>query len=363
MHILHIETGRHLYGGALQVFYLIEGLKTRGIRNILACPKGSEIGTKSSKAAVIHEIDFAGDMDLTFLFRLRRIILAERPDIVHVHSRRGADFWGGLAACLTKTPAVITRRVDNPEHSLVVRFKYPMYNRVVTISDGIRKVLQSEGLDPEKISLIYSAVDSNKYNGNKERDWMDKEFGLNPYNYLIGTAAQFIARKGHRYIIEAAPEILKRFPEARFLFFGQGPLKNELQKSCKEKGLEDVILFPGFRDDMERILPCLDILLHPATMEGLGIALLQAAASKIPIIGARAGGIPEIVRDGINGYLIDPCDSSAIVSTVSALLKDQEKRIRFGVAGRSIVESSFSIDSMVDGYMGIYSEINNTQRP
>jgi len=362
MHILHIETGRHLYGGALQVFYLLDGLKTRGVRNTLVCPKGSEIGTQSAKTATVHEVTFAGDMDLTFLFRMRRIIFSEQPDIVHVHSRRGADFWGGLAARLTKIPSVITRRVDNPEPVWLVRLKYPMYNRVVTISDGISKVLQSEGLNQEKITLIHSAVDFRKYGGSGERDWLNKEFGLDSDNNLIGTVAQFIPRKGHRYIIEAAPKILERFPGTRFLFFGQGPLKNELQDSCREKGLEDIILFPGFRTDLERIMPCLDFLLHPATMEGLGIALLQAAAAEIPIIGSRAGGIPEIVHDGINGYLIDPGYSSEIVSTVLALLEDPEKRKVFGKAGRRIVESSFSIDAMVEGYMHIYDEINNAQK-
>jgi len=358
MHILHIETGRHLYGGALQVFYLLDGLKARGVRNTLVCPKGSEIGAQSARTtAAVHEVTFAGDMDLTFLFRLRSIILSEQPDIIHIHSRRGADFWGGLAARLTKTPSLITRRVDNPEPPWLVRLKYPMYNRVVTISDGIRKVLLSEGLDQDKVTLIHSAVDLIKYGNSGERDWLNNEFGFDSDNNLIGTVAQFIPRKGHRYIIEAAPKIHERFPGTRFLFFGQGPLKDELRNICREKGLEDIILFPGFRTDLERILPCLDLLLHPATMEGLGIALLQAASSEIPIIGARAGGIPEIVHDGINGYLIDPGDTAAIVSTVLTLLEDPEKRRLFGRAGRRIVESSFSIDAMVDGYMRIYNEI------
>ena len=344
------------------MLYLLNGLKAKGVKNTLVCPNGSEIGTQTEKAAGVYGIPFAGDLDLTFLPRLWRIISSEKPDIVHVHSRRGADIWGGLAARLTKTPAIITRRVDNPELIWIVRLKYLLYNRVITISDGIRQVLLSEGLNPENVTLIHSAVDFSNYGGPAEREWFNREFGLNSKNKLIGTVAQFIPRKGHRLIIEAAPGILEKFPETRFLFFGQGPLKKELQNLCRKSGLENYIYFAGFRTDLERILPCLDILLHPAAMEGLGVSLLQAAASGLPIIGTRAGGIPEIVHDGINGYLTDPGDTEAIVSTVLTLLQDPGKSRSFGEAGRKLVESSFSINAMVDGYLRIYNEINNTQK-
>jgi glycosyltransferase involved in cell wall biosynthesis len=362
MHIMHIETGRNLYGGALQVFYLVRGLHEKGFKNSLVCPKGSEISIECENTAHVFAIPNRGDLDLTFPARLYSIIRSERPDLIHVHSRRGADTWGGLAAHLTGTPCIITRRVDNPEPALIARFKYSMYDKVITISDGIRKVLLFEGLDGSRVTLIHSAVDCGKYTKACDRDWFNNEFDLRNDNIIIGTLAQFIQRKGHRYIIDAAPEILKKFPECRFLFFGQGPLKNELQELCRKSGLEKFIMFPGFRTDMERVIPCLDMLLHPATMEGLGIALLQAASAEVPLIGARAGGIPEIVHDGINGFLIEPGDVSAIVKSVLRLCQDTEMRRRFGQAGRKIVESSFSIDAMVNNYVNIYKDIINISK-
>jgi glycosyltransferase involved in cell wall biosynthesis len=357
MHILHIETGRNLYGGALQVFYLLKGLHEKGFKNSLVCPSGSEISIQSEKVARVFAVPYYGDLDLTFLIRLCRTIISQRPDVVHVHSRRGADVWGGIAARLTGTPCIVTRRVDNPEPALLAGLKYSLYGKVITISDGIRNVLLSEGLNPSKVSLIHSAVDSDRYNSVCDRDRFNKEFGLSSDNLLIGTLAQFIPRKGHRYIIDAAPEILEKFPECRFLFFGKGPLKNELQELCRKSHLEKFIIFPGFRTDMDQIVPCLDILLHPALMEGLGIALLQAAAAKVPLVGAKAGGIPEIVHDGVNGFLIEPGDKSAIVKSVLTLLYDPEMRTSFGEAGRKIIESSFSIDAMVDGYLRVYNDI------
>ncbi|MDL2285010.1 glycosyltransferase, partial [Oxalobacter sp. OttesenSCG-928-P03] len=115
MKILHVESGKHFYGGARQVAYIIEGLARLGIKNMLACPLGAEIAQHVSGYAKLCEIPMKGDADIGMTGRLADIIRKHRPDIVHLHSRRGADIWGGLAAKRTGTPCVLSRRVDNPE--------------------------------------------------------------------------------------------------------------------------------------------------------------------------------------------------------------------------------------------------------
>jgi len=357
MHILHIETGRNLYGGALQVILLMEGLRKMGLRNTLVCPDGSAIAQKSSSFATVHGIPIKGELDPRPLFRLLRIIRKEKPDVVHVHSRRGADLWGGIAAKLLRVKAIVTRRVDNPEKPLVARAKYRMYDRVVTISKGIRRVLLQEGIPATKLTCVPSAVDPGPYRKACQRTWFQEEFGLADDVKAIGVIAQMILRKGHRFLIQAAPKILECNPEARFLFFGQGPLKRELESMCAENNLTGKVQFPGFRHDMERILPCLYLVVHPATMEGLGIALLQASAAGVPIVATRAGGIPEIVKHGQTGRLLRVGDVNGLAKAVVDLLKDPVKAGRFGKAGREMVMSRFSVDKMVEGYMELYRDI------
>jgi glycosyltransferase involved in cell wall biosynthesis len=356
-HVLHIETGKNLYGGALQVLYLMEGLAKRGFRNTLVCVKGSAIGPKSTSFAKVFEMPMRGEMDPRFLPPLLRLIRKDRPHLVHVHSRRGADLWGGLAAKIAGTRAIITRRVDNPEPPLLARAKYRFYDRVVTISEEIRRVLRSEGVPMEKLFCVPSAVDHQRYGGECDGAYFLEEFGLSPENQAVGVVAQLIPRKGHRYLIRAAPKILARFPETTFLFFGQGPLKGELQSLCRQEHLDGHIRFLGFRTDLERILPCLHLLVHPATMEGLGVALLQASAAGVPIVAARVGGIPEIVKDGQNGYLVPPGDAEAIARAAISLLKDPAKARRFGQRGREIVMSRFSVDVMVQGNLRVYGQM------
>ncbi|MFZ0131118.1 MAG: glycosyltransferase family 4 protein [Desulfobacterales bacterium] len=355
--ILHIETGRHLYGGALQVLYLLQGLAQKGYRSSLFCSAGSAIAPAARPFATVHAAVVRGDLDAGVIVRLRRIIAAEKPDLVHVHSRRGADVWGALAARSRRVPALVTRRVDNPEPTLIARVKYGWYARVIAISDGIRRVLAAEGVPAEKIVCVPSGVDHARFGRPCDRPWFRREFGLLPAQRTIAMIAQFIPRKGHRFLIDAARQILARCPAARFLFFGRGPLESDLRRRCAEAGIADRVVFAGFRADLERILPCLDLVVHPAEMEGLGVSLLQAAAAGVPIVAAPAGGIPEIVHDRVNGYLVAASDTGALTDRVTKILADPELAKRLGAAGRKMVCARFSTGAMVAGNIAVYRDV------
>jgi len=358
MRILHVETGRHLYGGALQVLYLLRGLRdSQGTENILVCPRGSKIALTPSDAARIREIPMKGDLDLGFFLRLIRIIRAEKPDIIHLHSRRGADILGGIAARITGTKCVLTRRVDNPEPALWARFKYPLYERIIAISDGIGRVLASEGVPPGKMTLVHSAVDADRFSGPADMGWFRKEFGLSQNVFACGTVAQLIPRKGHDDLLAAIPGILLEVPSARFLFFGKGQLEATLRQKTEDLGIRGKVLFAGFREDIDRILPCLDLLIHPAHMEGLGVSLLQAAAAGIPVVGTKVGGIPEAVADGVNGLLVEPGDPDALARAAVRILTDRNMAEKMGVEGRRVVAERFSLDAMVKGNLEVYKKM------
>ena len=357
--ILHVETGMNLYGGALQVHYLLRGLAYQeGVRNVLVCPKGSAIAKAAvDHTAALYKVPMAGDLDLLFVPRLTAIVKKEKPDIIHLHSRRGADIMGGIAARLTGTPCVLTRRVDNPENRVWARFKYRLYDRIITISDGIREVLKNAGMPADRIICVHSAVDTGHYMKPCDRPWFLKEFDLTEDIITCGVAAQFIERKGHRYLFKAIPEILAAEPDTRFLLFGKGHFETKLRKMCMHLGIMDKVIFAGFREDLDRILCCLDLLIHPALTEGLGVSLLQAAAAGVPIVGTRVGGIPEIVRDGVNGYLIPPGDAPSLADAATRVILDRDLARKMGDAGRGIAKEHFSIDSMVEGNLGVYWEV------
>jgi glycosyltransferase involved in cell wall biosynthesis len=358
LRVLHIEAGCHLYGGARQVLYLLEGLKRQGVGSLLVCPTGSAIAEAArGHCERVHAIHMGGDLDLGLVPRLRRLIRSEGPDLVHVHSRRGADLLGGIAARLAGVPAVLSRRVDNPESWLAMRLKYPLYAKVITISEGIRQVLLAAGLPPEKVVCVRSAVDGTAYQAACDGDWFRKEFGLPPDAHTLAVVAQLIERKGHGYLLDALPGVIARHPDVRVLLFGQGPLEAELRDRIRRLGLADRVRLAGFRSDLERILPCLDLVAHPATLEGLGVSLLQAAAAGLPIVAARAGGIPEVVRDGENGLLVPPGDSRSLGDAMLWMLDHPDQAHALGARGRALVEREFSVPAMVAGNLRVYREL------
>lgn len=357
MKVLHVEAGKHYYGGARQVAYIIEGLACRGVANLLACPPGAGIAAACAGHAQVVEMKMGGDADIGMALRLAALIRRERPDIVHLHSRRGADLWGGLAAKLTGVPCVLSRRVDNPEPRWLVALKYRLYDHVITISEGIRQVLLAEGLAPARVSCVRSAVDASPYLAPVDAAAFRAEFGLPADARVIGVVAQLIARKGHRYVIEAMASLRARHPDVRVIFFGQGPLREALEAEVAQCGLTGVIRFAGFRTDLPRWLGGLDILAHPADMEGLGVSLLQASAAAVPIVTSRAGGLPEAVADGVSGLLIAPGDVPALTAALARLLDDAALRRRLGEAGRARILEQFSVDAMVEGNLALYRRL------
>lgn len=357
MKILHVEGGRNLYGGAFQVLHLLRGLHARGHRNLLACPRGCALAEAAAPVAEVHAMPMHGDADLLMIARLRGLVRRARPDLVHLHSRIGADVMGGIAARLAGVPVIHTRRVDNPEPRWLVALKYRLHDRVVAISEGIGRVLLAEGLPPEKLRVVRSAVDVEDYARGCAGSEARARLGVPADAMLIGVVAQLIPRKGHRFLIEAMQGLSESHPDLQARFFGQGPLAETLQRQIDAAGLGARIALAGFRDDLPEILPCLDLVVHPALMEGLGVSLLQAASAGVPVVASRAGGIPEAVRDGENGVLVPPGDVAALRAAIAALAADPERRRALGAGGRALMAREFSIDAMVEGNLAVYREL------
>ncbi len=357
MKILHIEGGRHLYGGAFQVLHLLRGLAARGHDNLLACPRGCALAKAAAPVAQVCELPMHGDADLLMVVRLYRLIRRARPDLVHLHSRIGADVMGGLAGRLSGVPVIHTRRVDNPEPRWLVALKYRLHDRVIAISEGIGQVLLSEGLPATKLRIVRSAVDWDRYAQPADRTAIRQQLAVPTDALLIGVIAQLIPRKGHRFLLAALPALIAVYPNLHVRCFGQGLLAAEIQRQIADLELSDHVQLAGFRDDLPNILPALDLVVHPVLMEGLGVSLLQAASAGVPIIASRVGGIPEAVRDGENGLLVPPGDVAALRETISRLLADPEYRRKLGAGGQELMAREFSVDAMVEGNLAVYREL------
>lgn len=358
MHALHIETGRHLYGGAQQVVYLMRGLSAQGIENTLVCPAGSAIAAAVSGLDVrVVETPMGGDLDVSFLWRLRRIFKRTKPDLVHCHSRRGADVYGGRAAAMARLPAVVSRRVDNPLSPVLARLSFRPFSRVVAISNAIAEVLRSAGVADEKLSVIRSAVDAKAFETDADRARLAEQFGIEPGHVAIACAAQLIPRKGQRFLLEALAELRTRCPQLRVVFFGEGRDAAELNAQLQSLNLEGLAQFAGFRPDLDAYLGAFDLLVHPALAEGLGVIVLKAQAAGVPVVAFRAGGVVEVVLDRETGRLTPPADVPALAEAIAALSENPALRAEYAEKARARAQRHFAIDRMVEQHVQLYEAV------
>ena len=360
MKIMHVETGRHFYGGAQQVIWLIEGLAARGVENLLVCPPDSGIDRAARSAAIpVRNLRCSGDLDLRFAWRLIKLAGSEKPDVVHCHSRRGADFLGGQALALAGIPAVLSRRVDHIEPGLLARWRYRPFRRVIAISGHIATVLEDGGIQPERLEIIRSAVDVDSMNAMPDCDAFRDEFEIADDDFVIAVIAQFIPRKGHRYLFDVIPNLRDSYPNIRVLLFGSGPGEARLRALATSMNLFGTLQFAGFREDLDDYLACIDLLVHPAVREGLGVAMLKAAAAGVPVLAFDTAGSQEAVVHGKTGVLVPPEDVATLQKAIAVLIDETGMRREFGRAGRQRMKDEFRIDTMVERHIELYDSVIN----
>ncbi|MEX2124503.1 MAG: glycosyltransferase [Woeseia sp.] len=360
MKILHVETGRHFYGGAQQVVYLLDALCRESVENILVCPPESEIDAQARALDVkVFNVSCAGDLDLSLTWWLRHIMNWERPDVVHCHSRRGADFLGGIAVAMAHLPAVVSRRVDHPESEFVAKLRYRPYRKVIAISENVAAVLRENGVDENRLTIIRSAVDFDRFQAPPARADLLREFGLSDKDFVIASLGQLIPRKGHRYLLDAMASLASRMPRARLIVFGQGALESELLDQAARLDLKGRVQFAGFRDDLDRYMGAFDLVVHPALREGLGVSMLKAAAAGVAIVAFDVAGSREAVVHGRTGILVTPKDTVALEQAILTLAQSERLRRACGDAARKRMREEFSIETMAGKHIELYRSLMN----
>ncbi len=362
MRVVHIEAGRHLYGGAVQVRHLVSGLASAGVDNVLVCARGGELAAAAPEQAQTVALPMRGDLDVALVPRLLRVIRDVSADLVHVHSRRGADLYGGLAASIAGVPAILTRRVDSIEPAWLGRIRYRPFEAVVALSAVIENQLRAGGCRSERIARIPSAVDVERLRpDDAARARVCTAFGLPDDALVIGVVAQLIERKRHAWLFAALADLVAEQPRLRVLCFGRGPLEQSLRADLEARGLLRFVQLAGFRRDLAQLMPGLDLLVHPAAREGLGVALLEAASAGVPVVACAAGGIPDVVENGRTGLLVPVDDRGAFAAAIRRLLEDSRERAKLGAAARARAEQRFAVPKLVSAHLSLYERVLRTR--
>jgi glycosyltransferase involved in cell wall biosynthesis len=289
--------------------------------------------------------------------RLRGVIAAERPALIHVN-----DIWWVpqtvRAAAGTEIPIVAHVRQEI-EPAKVRRYELDRLDLVFPVSRQILRSLEAGGVRPERLRTLYSGLDITKVPDSGEGPDIRRRFGIPDNAPLIGTVANLFPRKGYEVMLQALPVIRAAIPDVRYLIVGRGDASYEtmLRSLARAQGVEDCVRFGGFQESVFPCLAALDVYVHPAIMEGFGIAVLEAMATRKPVVATTAGGLPEIVQDGETGALVQPGDRDALARAVIQLLRNPSKRRELGEAGRLRVEQAFTVETMMDRLVEGYGAV------
>jgi L-malate glycosyltransferase len=360
MFSLHIDTARTWRGGQNQVLVTVLGMRALGHRTMLVAHPGGELRQRAQEGLDLIPLAPKTEMDLSAAWRLSRLIKRLTPDIVHAHDPH-AIAMAGLALSMStqpvKPPLVASRRVDfHLRQSAMSRWKYRQVERFICASEAIRQMLVADGVPEAKTVTVHEGVDVGRVEAAPPAK-LHEELFLPHGAPIVGNVAALVPHKGQRHLVEAAALVIRQVPDARFVIAGEGELRPSLERLIKDRRLEKHVLLAGFRPDVLSLHKAFDIFVMSSVTEGLGTSLLDAMAARKPIVATATGGIPEVVADGVNGYLVPPRDHEAMASAIVRLLRDAALRQRLGAAGLTRVGEQFSADRMVERTLREYERL------
>ena len=369
--VMHFLTFFYLGGTERQVMNLSTGLDSGQFDLHMGCngKVGDLLQEAVSQGIPVEEYAIKNLYNLSAMYarlRLARYLREHSIEIVHSYG-----FYSNLfaipAARLAGAPVVIASIRDcgealTPAQRRAQRVFCGMADCVLANAEGVRHWLISEGFPERKIRVIRNGITRPALAAVEERT-LRQELGLDASTRLIAVCSRLTPMKGIELFLDAASVVSRAHSEVRFLVIGgpshigDGSYKAELERYAASLGLKERVIFTGFRTDVAKILPQIDISVLPSLSEGLSNSLLEAMAAGVPVVATRVGGTPEAVEDGHNGLLIPPGDFDALIRAINFLLDNPQSAKRMGEEARRSVQLRFSVERMIHDTELLYLEL------
>jgi glycosyltransferase involved in cell wall biosynthesis len=363
--LFQIDAGKEWRGGQRQSLFLAEELQKYGYPFKFYVQPDSPLHTKAKEAGLpVIPLKMRGETDFWAILRLASGMKRSRCRLVHFHDAHSVAV-GSVAASLARVPLrVISRNVDFPlKKNILSQLKYTKnIDVIIAVSKGIKKVLVDGGIDPALIKIIPDGIDYSPFDEVAASDYLRRELNFESDDFLVGIVAHLADHKGHKYLIKATEILKTKAPKAKVIIVGGGPLRMELDKLVKQTHVEDMVFFLGFREDVPQILASLDLFVLSSYLEGMGSSILDAMASRLPVVATRTGGIPEVVLNGETGLLVPPRNPAALAKAILRIYEDRELGIRLGQKGYEVVHQKFSAEAMAAKVIYEYKRIAQKKR-
>lgn len=355
--VLHTESSTGWGGQESRTLQESIGLRKLGARIVILCQPDSLLGEKAEAEGFdVVRCRMKKSYDLFAVKNILQAIRREKIDVVNTHSGRDTLLAGIAGRLSSRRPAVVrTRHLALP---ITSKFTYNVLaHRIVTVSEYVRNYLISAGIPASKVQTVQTCVDLEKFDPGKAGNGLRQELGLEPGTPIVGTISILRRKKGHHILLDAIPRILKKVPGAVFVFAGNGPQRDNITNQIKELGLGEKVFLLGLRHDIPYILNSIDLFVLPTLQEALGTSFVEAMAMGKALIGTDVGGVGELIKDGVNGYLVKPDSPSVLANAIIRMLEDKKKAETMGRQGMEMVKKHFTSDRMCREMFDLYSAL------
>jgi glycosyltransferase involved in cell wall biosynthesis len=360
-------------GAELQMFLLAKFLDKAKFQPILVCSNYRELDKWCTnfehEGIKVYRLNVKSKHDPKHYFQLKKIIKEEKPDILHSHIWNPASGRYAYLAAKSTNTKLITTEHDPFKLSAIKDFfkKRALKNvsKIIAISNDNKKVL--EKLYPEqkkKIQVIHNGIDITWWQSqllrftDEDRHHIKEDlFRAQENSLIVTTVAELHERKGLKYLINAIPEVIKKFPNTKFVLIGDGPNRSDFEHLVKKLYLEKHVTFLGRQKEIPKLLKSSNIFLLPSIREGFGLVNLEAMITPLPIIATKAGGIPEVVVNKETGILVEIEDSKALTDALLRLIASSELREKYAKAGHKRILEKFDAKKMADEYGKVYDKL------
>jgi glycosyltransferase involved in cell wall biosynthesis len=365
MFSLHIDTARSWRGGQSQVMYTVMGLRAIGQRAALVAHPEGALFRRMSEGMDLIPLAPRSEIDLSAAWRLSRVLKQLRPDVIHAHDPHGVAMAStalAIASPSPRPPLLASRRVEfRIGHNSFSRWKYSQVDCFVANSAAIRDRLVTDGIPRGKTTIVNEGVDVERIVAMPAAD-VHAELYLPHGAPIVGNVAALVPHKGQHHLIEAAALVVREVPDVRFVILGDGELRESLEKQIKDHHLERHVFLAGFRPNALELTKGFDVFAMSSVSEGMCTALVDAMAASKPAVCTTAGGIPEVMVDGVTGFLVPPRDHQAMARRLVELLRDEPLRARMGAAALRRAREAFTVERMVEGTAAVYARMAGRRR-
>lgn len=355
---LHIDTARTWRGGQGQVMHTVRGLRRLGHRAVLVAQPDGELFRRMADGVDRIPLAVRNELDLMAVWRLRRLLRTDPPDVIQAHDPHGVAV-ASMALAMLSPPArptlIATRRIEYPiARNAFSRWKYSRVDHFVAISAAVRAQLVADGMPSDRMSVVHEGVAVAQIEDLPPVD-VRAAFDIPSGAPVVGNVGALTSQKGQRDLLEAAALVVREVPDARFVILGEGELRADLERQIQRQGLEHHVTLGGFRTDAAAMMKTVDVFALSSTHEGLCTSLLDAMAASRPAVATAVGGVPEVVVDGHTGFLVPCGDHSAMATRLVALLRDPVLRGRLGAAALTRARERFTVERMAGETAAAYA--------